>query len=204
MSENTISRLGAISGIAFVISVLVLNGVEDKTDLVLGAEAIALLLLVPFLVHLSSELRCGDESSRRLSTIVLSAGLVGLVVKFAGVLPAIIAERDELTPSLDAAFTRLGEVSFILWMPPLGLCLAAVAAAALRSDALPRSLGYAAAAIAPLLVVNGFDLGAEFGPAFILFLLWVLVTGVALLRRAVISEAPATGNLSAVGERREP
>lgn len=185
MPETITSRLAAASGIAFVVSILALNSVESKTNLVLGAECLALLLFVPFLVHLWSLLREGDEPRHQLAMLVLSAGLVGLSVKLAGVLPSIIAERGELSPALDGAFTRLGEVSFILSLPPFGLCLAAAGAAALQGDALPRPLAYGAAAIAPLLIVNGFDLGAEFGPAFILFLLWTLVTSVVLLRRAM-------------------
>jgi hypothetical protein len=68
----------------------------------------------------------------------------------------------------------------------------ATAALIVRSGALPRWLGWSAAAIAPLLIANAFDLGAEFGPAFILFLLWTLVTAIVLLRRAVADVAHAS------------
>jgi hypothetical protein len=58
-----------------------------------------------------------------------------------------------------------------------------------RSRVLPAWLGWSGAAVAPLLVANGFDLGAEFGPAFILFLLWTLITVIVVLRRAATSHA---------------
>ena len=190
MPTHNVSRLGAASGIAYVLSILLLNSLDSDSNVVLGAEMLALLLFIPFLAHLWSVLREVDAPGRLLSTTALCAGLVALAVKLMGVLPDIVARRGELDGALEAAFTRLGELSFIVSMPPLGFCLAAVAAIVVRTGVLPAWLGWAAAAVAPLLVANGFDLGAEFGPAFLLFLLWTLITSVVLLRRAVVASSP--------------
>lgn len=184
MSEQTTSRLGAATGIAYVLGVLSLNSVETASNVVLGAEVLALLLFVPFLAYLCSQLRDTDTSDWLVAT-ALSAGIVAIAVKLAGVLPAILVEQGELTPAIAEALTRFGDVSFMVSMMPLGVFLAAVAAVILRSRVLPAWLGWSAAAIAPLLVANAFDLGSEFGPAFILFLLWTLISAVILLRRAV-------------------
>ncbi len=197
MPSQTVSRLGAASGIAYVLGILSLNSAEQNSNLVLGGEVVALLLFVPFLAYLWTQIRHADASGGWLATTALGAGVVAIAVKLAGVLPAILVEQGDLAPAIASAFTRFGDVSFMVSMIPMGFALAAVAAIVLRSGVLPAWLGWSAAAIAPLLVVNGFDLGAEFGPAFILFLLWTLVAAIVLLRQAVATEAP----LSAVSKR---
>ncbi len=190
MSGHTTSRLGAASGIAYVLGVLSLNSIDSAGNVVLGAEVLALLLFVPFLAYLCSQLRNADTSDW-LATTALGAGCVAIAVKLAGVLPAILVEQGDLTPAIAAALTRFGDVSFMVSMMPLGVFLAAIAAIITRSAVLPAWLGWSAAVIAPLLVANAFDLGSEFGPAFILFLLWTLITAIILLRRAVTAAAHA-------------
>lgn len=192
MSGQTTSWIGAASGIAYVLAVLSLNSADSASNAVLGGEVLALLLFVPFLAYLCGQLRDGDTSGGWLAATALGAGLVAIAVKLAGVLPAIIVEQGELAPPVAAAFTRFGEVSFMVSMMPLGIFLAAVAAIVLRTGLLPAWLGWAAAVIAPLVIANGFDLSSEFGPAFILFLLWTLITATVLLRRAMTSTAPAS------------
>jgi hypothetical protein len=191
MSSHTTSRLGAASGIAYVVGVLFLNSLDSSKNLVLGAEILALLLFAPFLAYLCSVLRDADRSGGWLPATAFAAGIVALAVKLAGVLPAILVEQGGLTPPVADALTRFGDVSFMVAMMPLGVLVAAVAAVTVRSRALPAWLGWSGAAVAPLLVANGFDLGADFGPAFLLFLLWTLTAAIVLLRRAVTAPAPA-------------
>lgn len=186
------SRLGAVSGIAYVLGILSLNSADQNSNLVLGGEVVALVLFVPFLTYLWTQIRAADSSGGWLAATALGAGVVAIAIKLAGVLPAILVEQGNLTPAIGAAFTRFGDLSFMVSMIPMGFALAAVAAIVLRSKILPAWLGWSAAAIAPLLVANGFDLGSEFGPAFILFLLWTLVTAIVLLREAVTSQAPVS------------
>jgi hypothetical protein len=78
----------------------------------------------------------------------------------------------------------MNEASFIAQMLPDGVMLAAIAIVTLKTRALPRWLGWLAAVAAPLLVVNGMFLDADFGPAFLLFLLWTLLASVVLTVRA--------------------
>lgn len=190
MSGQTTSRLGAASGIAYVLAILSLNSVESDNSIVLGAEVVALLLFVPFLAYLWSRIRLADGSDGWLAATAMGAGVVAIAVKLAGVLPAILVEQGDLAPGITDAFTRFGDVSFMVSMMPFGVFLAAVAAIVVRSHVLPTWLGWSAAAVAPLLVANGFDLGADFGPAFLLFLLWTLITAIVLLRQAVTAQAP--------------
>jgi hypothetical protein len=191
MSGQTMSRLGPASGIAYVLGILSLNSVQSTSNVVLGAEVLALLLFVPFLAYLCSQLRHDHASDSWIAAAALCAGIVAIGVKLAGVLPAILVEQGDLTPAIATAFTRFSEVSFMASMMPLGLFLWAVAVIVVRSRVLPAWLGWSAAVIAPLLIANAFDLGAEFGPAFILFLLWTLIASTVLLRRAVTAGSHA-------------
>jgi hypothetical protein len=69
----------------------------------------------------------------------------------------------------------MNNVAFIATMLPLGVLMAAVAVITLKTRVLPRWLGWLTAITAPLLLVNGMFRDAEFGPAFLLFLLWTLL-----------------------------
>lgn len=195
MSTNT-SRLGAASGLAYVLGILFLNSSASNSSLVLGGEIIALLMLVPFLAYLWVTIRKADPSGGWIAATAFGAGIVATGVKLAGVLPAILVEQGDLAPPIAEAFTRFANLSFMVSMTPLGVMLAAVAAIVVRSKVLPVWLGWFAVVVSPLLVVNGFDLRNEFGPAFILFLAWTLTTAIVLLSRAVsagaTSQAPAT------------
>ena len=86
---------------------------------------------------------------------------------------------------------RLADAAFIVAMLPLGVCMAAVAASVLRTRALPAWLGWSAAVTAVLLVANSLDLASDFGPAFLLYLLWVLAAAIVLLRRAMTVPSPS-------------
>lgn len=191
MPGPTTSRLGAMSGIAYVLGILSLDSLKRDGDIVLGAEVLALLLFVPFLAYLCDRLRRADASDGWIVVTALCAGILAIAVKLGGILPAILVEQGGLAPPVADAFTRFGEVSFMLSMMPLGAFLAAVAASAIRTRALPAWLGWSAAAIAPLLVANALDLGSGFGPAFLLFLLWTLTTAIVLLRGATATAARA-------------
>jgi len=72
---------------------------------------------------------------------------------------------------------------------------AAAAAVALRTNVLPRWLGWLAAVTAPALIANGLFFRSENGPAFLLFLLWLVATSVVLTLRA------AAGPVAAVDRR---
>jgi hypothetical protein len=65
------------------------------------------------------------------------------------------------------------------WLAPT-----AVATVVLKTRVLPLWLGLLAAITAPTCLVNGMFLDAEFGPAFLLFLLWVTIASIVLTLRA--------------------
>jgi hypothetical protein len=88
------------------------------------------------------------------------------------------------TPQLHEALDKMNSVAYIATMLPLSVLMAAAAILILRTRALPRWLGWMAALIAPALLVNGMFLDAEFGPAFLLFLLWTAIASVVLILRA--------------------
>ena len=74
--------------------------------------------------------------------------------------------------------------AFIVTMLPIGVMMAAAAIVILKTRVLPLWLGVLAALTAPACWVNGMFLDAEFGPAFLLFLLWVAIASVVLTVRA--------------------
>jgi hypothetical protein len=78
----------------------------------------------------------------------------------------------------------MNSVAFIVTMLPLGVMMAAVATVALKTRVLPLWLGLLTAITAPACLVNGMFLDAEFGPAFLLFLLWVTIASIVLTLRA--------------------
>lgn len=184
------SRLGAASGIVYVLAILFLNSSASNSNLVIGGQVLALLLFVPFIAYLSTTLREADPSDGWVAATAFGAGLTATGVKLAGVLPEILVNQGDLTPAIAEAFTRFANLSFMVMMTPLGVFLAAVAAIVVRTKVLPVWLGWFAAVVSPLLVLNGFDLGNEFGPAFILFLVWTLSTSIVLLSRAVTARTP--------------
>ncbi len=88
----------------------------------------------------------------------------------------------------------MNSVAFIVTMLPLGVMLAAVAIVILKTRMLPLWLGLMAAITAPACLINGMFLDAEFGPAFLLFLLWVTITSIVLTLRAGKATAEAPTN----------
>jgi hypothetical protein len=78
----------------------------------------------------------------------------------------------------------MNSVAFMVTMLPIGVMMAAVAIVALKTRALPLWLGLLAAITSPACLVNGMFLDAEFGPAFLLFLLWIFLASIVLTLRA--------------------
>ena len=77
----------------------------------------------------------------------------------------------------------MNSVAFIVTMLPLGVMMTAVAIVILKTRVLPLWLGLSAAITAPGCLVNSMFLDAEFGPAFLLFLLWVTIASIVLTLR---------------------
>src|SRR5215210_4333045 len=183
MQERILPRLGAASGALFVVVLFGLSLTGSDSQIAVALELLGLLLFIPFLGYLWSVLRDAEGPGGWLSATALGAGLVGVTMKLASIGPGWAARDFGDETAIHKALERVNEVAFVAQMLPDGVMLAAIAAVTLKSSALPRWLGWLAAAAAPLLLVNGMFLDADFGPAFLLFLLWTLLASVLLTVR---------------------
>jgi Domain of unknown function (DUF4386) len=188
--------IGAGSGLLYV---LVFFGASlFGTDAFEYVQLGGMLLLLPFLGYLWSVLHQAEGPGGWLATTALAAGLVDFTIKLGSVAPGHAAQQEPDGSRLHLALDHINSTSFIVTMLPMGVMLSAVAVVILRTRVLPAWLGWSAAGIAPLLLVNGLFLDAEFGPAFLLFLLWLAIASGVLLRRAVRREALAATAATAV------
>lgn len=183
MYERILPRLGAASGAVSVALMFGLASTGSDASNVISGELIGLLLFIPFLGYLWSVLREAEGPDGWLSATAFAAGLVGITMKLASIAPGWAARDFGDGTATHKALERINEVSFIAQMLPDGVMLAAIAIVTLKTHALPRWLGWLAAVAAPLLIVNGMFLDADFGPAFLLFLLWTLLASVVLTVR---------------------
>ncbi len=183
MYDRILPRLGAISGALFVLLLFGPSSSGSDSPIVLVLELIGLLLFIPFLGYLWSILREAEGPGGWLATTALGAGLVDVTIKLGSLAPGKVADDFGDATPIHKALEDMNSVAFIVTMLPLGVLMAAVAVISLKTRVLPRWLGWLAAVTAPLLLVNGMFLDAEFGPAFLLFLLWTLLASVVLTVR---------------------
>ncbi len=176
-------RLGAVSGVLFVVLLMGSTSTGSDAQIVIALELIAILLFLPFLGYLYSVLRRAEGEGAWLSATAFGAGLVDLTIKLASIAPGFASRTEGLDPQLHQALEKMNSVAFIVTMLPLGVMMAAVATVALKTRVLPFWLGLLAAITAPACLVNGTFLDAEFGPAFLLFLLWVVMSSIVLTLR---------------------
>jgi hypothetical protein len=184
MDKRTWPRLGAASGMLFV--ALLLGGdsapVSDGAGLV--TELFGLIFFIPFLGYLFAVLRQAEGEDGWLSITAVGAGLVALAVKLASFAPFIAARGAEAGTQIEGALVAMNDASFMLTLAPLGVMVAATSAIVLKTSVLPVWIGWAGAVTACALIVNSTFLEAEFGPAFLLFLLWTVLTSAIMTRRA--------------------
>jgi hypothetical protein len=199
MITRTGARLGAASGIAYVVALMGASSAGDDSTAALAAELVPMLLFFPFLAYLWSVLRDAEGPGGWLSATALATGVAAVTIKLASTGPAVAARQDGLSPALHDALQQVNDVSFIVTMLPLGLCMGAVAAVVLRTHVLPAWLGWMAAVLAPLLIANGLALSSQEGPAFLLFLLWILLAAIVVLPRTIVvpQHAPAATSVVA-------
>ena len=177
-------RLGAVSGVLYVVLLMGSTSTGSDARIVIVLELIAILLFLPFLGYLYSVLRQAEGEGAWLAPTAFGAGLVDLTIKLGSIAPGFAARTEGLDPQLHQALEKMNSVAFIVTMLPLGVMLAAIATVALKTRVLPLWLGLLAAITAPACLVNGMFLDAEFGPAFLLFLLWVTIASIVLTLRA--------------------
>ena len=183
MYERILPRLGAASGALFVVLLFGLSSSGSDSTIVLVLELLGFLLFIPFLGYLWSVLREAEGPGGWLATTAFGAGLVDVTIKLGSLAPGKAADNFGDATPIHKALEDMNNVAFIATMLPLGVLMAAVAVVTLKTRVLPLWLGWLAAVTAPLLLVNGMFLDAEFGPAFLLFLLWTLLASVVLTVR---------------------
>jgi hypothetical protein len=149
-------------------------------------ELLGFLALVFFLGSMWSILRRAQGEPGTLSTIAFGAGLLALGMKFVSAVPVIAAYsrgREAFAPQVLAVHIDMGNVAFVLTLALWAVFLAPVAIVVIRTGILPRWLGWAAAALAAgLLVAVAFITSSLASVPWLLFLLWVPATGVAVAR----------------------
>lgn len=188
-------RLGAVSGVLYVVLLMGSTSTGSDARIVIVLELIAILLFLPFLGYLYSVLRRAEGEGAWLSATAFGAGLVDLTIKLGSIAPGFASRTEGLDPQLHQALEKMNSVAFIVTLLPLGVMMAAVATVALKTRVLPLWLGLLAAITAPACLVNGMFLDAEFGPAFLLVLLWVTLASIVLTlrtRRAPVEAAASS------------
>jgi len=194
MERRILPRLGAVCGILYVVLILVGNSVYESGNETVGLpmELIGMLLFIPFLGYLYSLLRRAEGEDGWLSATAFGAGLVEFTIKLVSVIPAFAARTEGLSPQVHQALENMGNFAYIITMLPVGVMMAAVAIVILKTRVLPLWLGLLAAITAPACLVNGMFFDADFGPAFLLFLLWIALSSVVLTLRAGRAGVTAT------------
>ncbi len=202
MTTPRSSRFGAASGAVFAVVLFVASGSGNEAYLAPRAIAglAALALFIPFLAYLCSLLRVAEGADGWLATTALVAGTVGITIKIVSTLPALALHRAHIADGtqLHRLFDALDGGATVIALYPLAIACAAIAAAALRTAALPRWLAFGAALTAVALAVNGAFLEASFVPALLLFIAWTLVASIHLSRRTWHVAGRAPGAVGAV------
>jgi hypothetical protein len=172
------TRLGPVCGLLFVF--LLFGGASSGVEALIPLELAGLILFVPFAAYVASLVRKADPDGW-LAATVLGAAVVDVALKLGSAAASLAADNTVEGAPIDTALHDMNSASFILTMYPLALFTAGIALAGLTYGAVPRWLAWFAAATAAALVVNGSFLGAEFGPGFLLFLVWTVTASVTML-----------------------
>jgi hypothetical protein len=183
VTTQTLPRLGAVCGMIFPVGLFVSAGRYSLW----GAALLSIALFLPFLAYLCSQLRHAQGEQSWLAQAAFAAGIAAITLKLASVAPEIAIHRLHIADgtSLHSSLQGIADAATDVCLYPLGLMLTAVALAALHTHVLPRLLSIGAGLTAVALVVNGtYNLYYHTGsiPAFLLFLLWTLVTSIVLIR----------------------
>lgn len=187
MTRPMLPRLGAASGVVFPIAMfLAVGNGNNFAPWRAVAATWALVLALPFLTYLWSLLRGAEGDGGWLSTLALAAGVSGILLKLASHAPELAIHRDGIDKGsqLYKVLDNTAGATTLMSLYPLAVCCGAVAVIALREHVLPRWVGIFAAVTAVALAVNAGFVYASFVPAFLLFLVWTLVTSIVLLRRS--------------------
>ena len=87
MQEKILPRLGAISGVLFVVLLMGPSSVGSDARIVVVLELAAMLFFIPFLGYLYGILRGAEGEGGWLSATAFGAGLVDLTIKLGSIAP---------------------------------------------------------------------------------------------------------------------
>ena len=176
-------RLGAASGMLFVIFLLGGESIPYNDGVV---EFVGLILFIPFVGYLFSVLRRAEGGDGWLSATALGAGMISSAMKLAsgGEFVAARGVQGVGGTRIEDVLVAMNDGSFMAHMAPLGVMVGAASAVIIKTRVLPVWLGWAGALTACALLVNSTFVEAEFGLAFMFFMLWTVVTSAILARRA--------------------
>ena len=186
MSNNLWQRLGAASGIVYVVVLLgpdLIQGGPSEEPTMTAAEVMAqscatitaaqltdaiypithilgYLFFLFFLGSLWSALRRAEGADGWLSAAALGGGLVSLAVRFSGMPTGVAASRNAcagIDPQLWQVLQDMDSAFYFTSFFPLAILSAASAVVVIRFGApLPRWLGWMSAVVAVALLVEGF------------------------------------------------
>lgn len=154
-----------------------------------GLEVLGTAALLVFLGYLYRVLRRAEGPDGWWAATALGAGLITLAVKLSSAAPFMAAQlrRDELTPELARTLIDQNGAGFVLSGYTTGLFVLAAAAACLSGRVVPRGLALSGVVVGALAVAAGtagvLAPGGYVPVPFLLCLLWILITSLALAVR---------------------
>jgi Domain of unknown function (DUF4386) len=217
VTDRPIPRLAALSGLAAVVLVFVGSGIGGSSP-DLGAsratiaawvadqhastasyaggllELLGILTMIVFAATLWSVLRRAEGEDGVLAATAFGAGLVSAALKLASA-PALFAavwrSNEHLDPQFATALVDMNNVAFVLTWTVDAVMLGAAAIVILRTRALPRWLGWLAAATAAISLLSA-PLADRVPPIGILLtFVWIIAISVVLFRRPAPRLVPA-------------
>ncbi len=192
MFDRIMWQLGGTCGLLYVVLLMAgdsFGGTESGTGILL--ELLGFALFPFFLGVLWARLRSVEGETAWLSATTFGAGLVALAIKLGSGAPVLaVRASNGMDSQIERALIAVNEASFGITFLPLAVMLSATAVVVLRWGALPRWLGWIAAvaglgllcALAAV-VISPSPPEWAFLP-MLLFLLWMVATSIALIRRS--------------------
>jgi hypothetical protein len=216
MSEKWSMRLGAACGILYLAIAFLVEG-DGSGAPSWGRADVSILgyfVLVVFIACLTTMLRSAEGGYGSLSVTALGAAVLSIGVKLASlpfVAAATLAGPSVSNSQLNVALNYMADFAFIMSGALYAVFLLAAGYVIIRTAALPRWIGVGAALIGLGLFATAgvWTLQGPFenSPVMLVFLLWILITSVALALKSRNSagmtrsatSAPAQVERTAVG-----
>ncbi|MCB8957268.1 MAG: DUF4386 family protein [Nocardioides sp.] len=175
---------------------------RDAVAIAVGLEALNLPLLLGFVTGLHGIVRRCGETGRDWSRLAVAAGatLAAVLAFYVVLWDGVVLSAGELTgpsPELELAW-QMHAAAFALALPALGTTLIGAAMAAHASGLTPawqRLLGLTGGGVlivagaANLAIADGSSLLFVGMPGYLAWLVWLLVTGVRLVRAGTIERS---------------